>query len=85
MPGSSFLLGFFYFMPVKFICQQDDCDFLEADKDCDLINIRISKIILQDGCDIQQTLGVSLEVDEIKLLITFLKEKIKLIEGGKNG
>jgi len=70
---------------IKFLCELDAQDYLEviSEEENDLIGIYINKKILQDECDIEETLSVLLNCNDVKALINLLNDMVNKIEGGK--
>ena len=67
---------------IKFLCEVDGQDYLEVVLDDELIGIHINKIILKDEYDIQDTLSVCLNSNDVKTLINLLNDLVNKIEGG---
>lgn len=70
---------------IKFICEDVYSDSLEIKDFEDTLSFVIRKKINDKECDIDDALSVNLKIEDIKLLIFILNEKIKNFEGGKNG
>lgn len=74
-------MGLFYFMAkIKFICEEESCDYLEVIKGDNLIDIFITTKLLQEDCNIEESLSVSLNIDDVKLLIYILNNLVNKIE-----
>jgi len=65
---------------IKFICEQDDCDYLEVIKCDNSIDIFITKKISEENCNIEESLSVNLNIDDVKLLIYLLNNLVSKIE-----